>query len=67
MKRNDFKRQRVAKGDRLAIVHARTDDAAARAVDAVHAAIEIGAAAGEILPLIAWRVTAAGVTPYGAS
>jgi len=59
--------QKVAKGDRLAVVHARTEEAAARAVDAVHAAIEIGDVPGESLPLIAWRVTSAGVTPYGAA
>ncbi|MES1259240.1 MAG: thymidine phosphorylase [Gemmatimonadota bacterium] len=59
--------QRVARGDRLAVIHARDGQAATRAIEAVHAAIEVGGAPGEILPLIAWRVTSAGVTPYGAS
>jgi thymidine phosphorylase len=58
--------QRVARGDRLAVVHARKDDAADVALQAVQRAITIGAATVEVLPLIAWRVTTAGVTPYGA-
>ena len=59
--------QRVAKGDRLAVVHARSDDAAQSAIASVHEAIAIGDAAGEVLPLISWRVTTAGVTRYGAA
>ena len=57
--------QRVGKGDRLAVVHARSVAAADNAVTAVHDAITIGGAAVDVLPLIAWRVTTAGATPYG--
>ena len=58
---------RVAKGDLLAVVHARSDDAARGAVAAVNDAIVIGDTATDALPLIAWRVTTAGASPYGAS
>ncbi len=57
--------QRVGKGDRLAVVHARSVEAADNAVTAVHDAISIGGAAVDVLPLIAWRVTTAGATAYG--
>lgn len=57
--------QRVAKGDRLAVVHARTVADAERAVTAVLAAITIGASGVAALPLISWRVTAEGAQPFG--
>jgi thymidine phosphorylase len=57
--------QRVSKGNLLAVVHARSGDAAENAVKAVRDAITIGTAAAEVLPLIAWRVTTAGATRYG--
>ncbi len=57
--------QRVAKGDRLGVVHARNAEAADAAVTSAQGAIAIGAAATDMLPLIAWRVTTAGATPYG--
>ena len=57
--------QRVGKGDRLAVVHARSVAAADNAVTAVHDAITIGGAAVDVLPLIAWRVTTAGATSHG--
>ena len=57
--------QRVAKGDRLAVVHARTVADAERAVTAVQAAITIGASGVAALPLISWRVTAEGAQPFG--
>ncbi len=57
--------QRVAKGDRLAVVHARAAEDAARAVISVQAAISIGEGAVAPLPLISWRVTSAGAKPYG--
>lgn len=57
--------QRVSQGDLLAVVHARNIDAAESAVTAVRDAITIGSAAADVLPLIAWRVTSSGVTPYG--
>ncbi|MGH7593713.1 MAG: thymidine phosphorylase [Gemmatimonadales bacterium] len=57
--------QRVQRGDLLAVVHARTAAHADAAVAAVRCAIPIGDTAPEVLPLIAWRVTAAGATPYG--
>ena len=56
---------RVGRGDLLAVVHARSEAAAGRAVAAVQQAITIGADVTESLPLIAWRVTAAGAAPYG--
>jgi pyrimidine-nucleoside phosphorylase len=56
---------RVARGDRLAVVHARTADAADRAVDAVRAAILVSDKAADVLPLVAWRVTASGATRQG--
>jgi pyrimidine-nucleoside phosphorylase len=56
---------RVRRGDRLAVVHARSDEAALAAEKALHEAIVIGEAAGASLPLISWRVTAGGRTPYG--
>lgn len=59
--------QRIGRGDRLAVVHARSEDAARDATASVHDAIQIGAIAGDLLPLISWRVTAAGVNPYGVS
>ena len=57
---------RVRRGDRLAVVHARTQAAADAAEPGVRAAIAIGDAAVPPLPLIAWRVSAAGQQPYGA-
>lgn len=57
--------QRVAKGDRLAVVHARSAEDAARAVTSVQAAITIGERVVTALPLISWRVTSAGAKPYG--
>jgi len=57
--------QHVRQGDVLAVVHARTASDADAAVAAVLGAISIGDAVSDVLPLIAWRVTAAGATPYG--
>jgi pyrimidine-nucleoside phosphorylase len=57
--------QRTARGDRLAVVHARSPEAADSAVAAVRNAIAIGSMVADVLPLIAWRVTTAGATPYG--
>ena len=51
---------RVAAGDRLAIVHARTEASAADAVAAIERAITIGERA-DPLPLISHRVTRAGI------
>jgi thymidine phosphorylase len=48
--------ERVAAGDVLAVVHARNDDAAQAACDAVKAAITIGAAP-QVGPLILDRIT----------
>jgi pyrimidine-nucleoside phosphorylase len=59
--------QRISKGERIAVVHARTDGAARAAMMAVHEAISIGDGDGASLPLISWRVTATGKTPYGAT
>ena len=59
--------QFVRRGDRLAVIHARGRDAAKAVVAAVRAAIPIGDAAPDVLPLVAWRVTSAGVTRYGDS
>ena len=56
--------QRVTRGDQLAIVHARTSGAADDAVVAVGNAIAIGDAPADIPPLISWRVTIGGATPY---
>jgi pyrimidine-nucleoside phosphorylase len=57
--------QHVQRGDLLAVVHARTEPQAAAAVASVLDAISIGDAIPEVLPLIAWRVTRTGATPYG--
>ena len=57
--------QRVAKGDRLAVVHARSAEDAERAVAAVQGAITIGEGVADALPLLSWRVTSAGAKPYG--
>ncbi len=57
--------QQVARGDRLAVVHARTAAAAERGVAAVRAAIFVADDAPDVLPLIAWRVTASGATRQG--
>ena len=54
----------VHRGDVIAVVHARTADQARAAMHLVLAAITIGDEAVESLPLIAWRVTAAGATRY---
>lgn len=54
-------------GDRLAVIHARTPDAASAVRPAVLAAITIGEQAVPPLPLVAWRVSAAGQQPYGAN
>jgi pyrimidine-nucleoside phosphorylase len=59
--------QRVQHGDLLAVVHARTAAQADTAAMSVLGAIAIGDAVPEVLPLIAWRVTSAGATPYGGS
>ncbi len=59
--------QRVQRGDILAVVHARNAAQAGAAVTAVRAAITVGDTAPDVLPLIAWRVTTAGATPYGGS
>ena len=58
---------RVSRGDLLAIVHARTSEAADAAVNAVRSAITIGPAEVAPLPLIHSRVTSAGSTPYHTS
>jgi pyrimidine-nucleoside phosphorylase len=55
---------RVRAGDALVTVHARSADDAAAAVSAIVAAISLGETAVPALPLIAWRVTAAGATPF---
>ncbi|MEO5798830.1 MAG: thymidine phosphorylase [Gemmatimonadales bacterium] len=55
----------VRRGDRLAVVHARTNEAAATAAQGVLAATTIGDSAAPMLPLVAWRVSAAGTEPYG--
>jgi pyrimidine-nucleoside phosphorylase len=57
--------ERITRGDRLAVVHARTEAHAAVAATQVRAAIRIGDESIAALPLIAWRVTAAGATPIG--
>jgi thymidine phosphorylase len=57
--------QRIGKGERIATVHARTEDGAAVASAAVREAITIGEGDAACLPLIGWRVTASGKTPYG--
>ena len=57
--------QPVQRGDLLAVVHARTASQADAAVASVLDAISIGDVMPEVLPLIAWRVTSAGATPYG--
>ncbi len=57
--------QRVARGDRLAIVHARTRDAADHAAHQVETAIVVTDTAPPPFPLIAWRVTTAGSLAYG--
>ncbi len=58
---------RVHRGDRLAVIHARSREAAESVLATVREAIPIGQQAVDPLPLIAWRVTSAGATPYGAS
>lgn len=57
--------QRVSRGDRVAIVHARTKDAADHAAQQVEAAVVVADTAPTPLPLVAWRVTAAGSLAYG--
>jgi pyrimidine-nucleoside phosphorylase len=57
--------QRVHRGDLLAVIHARSREAAADALPTVRDAIPVGDVAPEPLPLVAWRVTSAGATPYG--
>lgn len=57
----------VRRGDRLAIIHARTADAAVAAEAAVRQAIIVGHDAVASLPLIAWRVSATGEQRYGAA
>ena len=59
--------QQVRTGDLLAVVHARTATQGDAAVLAVRAAIAISDAAPTVPPLIAWRVTSAGATPFGGS
>ncbi|HET9134883.1 MAG TPA: thymidine phosphorylase [Gemmatimonadales bacterium] len=56
----------VAAGDPLVTVHAATPEAAAAVHDAIVAAIPIGDATPEVMPLIAWRVTKDGAEPYTA-
>ena len=53
----------VRAGEPIASIHARTDDAAARAAAALTLAIEIGDA-GTPLPLVSHRVTASGVERF---
>ena len=53
----------VRAGEPIASIHARTDDAAARATAALTLAIEIGDA-GTPLPLVSHRVTASGVERF---
>lgn len=57
--------QPVRRGDRLAVIHARSREAAEAVVATVRAAIPIGDSAPDILPLVAWRVTSAGAARYG--
>ena len=59
--------QVVRPGDRLAVIHARSRDAAAAVVAAVRDAIRIGDTTPDLLPLVAWRVTSAGASRYGES
>ncbi len=54
----------VRRGDLLAVVHARSADDAARAANAVRAAITFGTQAPPPLPLIRWRVSEAGATSW---
>ena len=58
---------RVRRGDRLAVVHAPSQAAAEAAAAGVLGAITIGDTAIPALPLIVWRVSAAGQQPYGAT
>jgi len=57
----------VRRGDRLAVVHARSQAAADAVAPAVLAAVTIGDVAIPALPLIAWRVSVTGEQPYGAT
>jgi len=57
----------VRRGDRLAVVHARSQSAADAVAPAVLAAVTIGDVAMPALPLIAWRVSATGEQSYGAT
>jgi pyrimidine-nucleoside phosphorylase len=59
--------QTVKHGDRLAVIHARSREAAEAVVASIRAAIPVGDSTPEVLPLIAWRVTSAGATRYGDS
>lgn len=55
----------VQQGDLLAVIHARTTDAAAAVAPSVREAITIGNEAVAALPLIAWRVSSNGEQRYG--
>ena len=57
----------VTQGMPLARIHARTVAAADRAAEALRDAMPIGDASPTLLPLVAWRVTAAGSTSSGDS
>jgi thymidine phosphorylase len=59
--------QTVRRGDQLAVIHARSHEAAEAVVATVRAAIRIGDTAPDVLPLVAWRVTSAGASRYGDS
>ncbi|HEY3933002.1 MAG TPA: hypothetical protein VGL65_00120, partial [Gemmatimonadales bacterium] len=56
---------RVGAGDKVAVIHGRTDADVTAATHAAASAIHIGDTSPELLPLIAWRVTGDGTTPYG--
>ncbi len=58
---------RVTQGVPLARIHARTIADADRAAEALRQAMPIGDAPPTLLPLVAWRVTAAGSTSSGDS
>jgi pyrimidine-nucleoside phosphorylase len=58
---------RLRRGERLAVIHARSQVAADAVTPAVSAAISIADVAVPALPLIAWRVSATGEQPYGAT
>ncbi|MEP6591220.1 MAG: thymidine phosphorylase [Gemmatimonadota bacterium] len=55
----------VRRGDRLAVIHARSEEAALAVEASVRDAISLGSEAVAALPLIAWRVSAEGPHRYG--